>query len=74
MATTDKIFKEFKEIIKRIGNDELRDNLSKVVQSSMHKHIEDDNTIIKLKENMDAQTKLFTENLEKLEKNKCPHH
>jgi hypothetical protein len=73
MPTTDEIFAEFKDIIKKIDNVSLRKQLGVVVQDSMHKHRENDYMITQLKRNMEAQKKLFITNLEGLENKACPH-
>tara|TARA_B100000945_G_C20421700_1_gene618365 strand:+ start:2482 stop:2733 length:252 start_codon:yes stop_codon:yes gene_type:complete len=73
MPTTDEIFAEFKEVIKRIDDDRLRNKLGNVVIDSITKHRENDYMIKQLKINMEAQKKLFLTNLEGLEDKKCPH-
>ena len=73
MPTTDEIFAEFGEVIKRIDDYSLRNRLGKVVLDSVHKHRDNDLEIKQLKLNMEAQKKLFLTNLEGLEDKKCPH-
>ena len=74
MATTGSIFEKFKTILAEIEDDVLRKKIGTVILESIHKHYDDDDTIVKLKKNMDAQTQQFIDNLEKLENKKCPVH
>ena len=51
MPTTDEIFAEFKEVIKRIDDYRLRNKLGNVVLDSVHKHRDNDLEIKQLKLN-----------------------